>query len=339
MGHDGHVFEVEFVEKKLSIIVTRYKEPWEVCRYLFDSIAIQQGIDFDDIEVIIINDGKDDTLDEFIFDHYPFDTKYRLMDHGGVSKARNYGLSLAQGKYVQFCDIDDMYLSNYGMHMLFSAIQEGFDVLITPFIEEQKTNEGFRIIRHPVNDATFIHGKLFNREFLTNADLNFNEDLTIHEDGFFVSLAIACADNKRTIETPFYLWKYNEASVVRRDSENFVLKTYDHVVRCRIALCRELYKRGYVNEYFDLVAKTFFDTYYQSQKPEALDSKNSKILKDAEYSFKKFYKEFKKDFNEMSQQRKAEIAKYARDTAFVSGAFMEQKSFREWVKHIEYQVV
>ena len=45
--------------KKLSICVPQYKETEEVIKPLLDSIAIQQNIDFKDIEVVIANDGSD----------------------------------------------------------------------------------------------------------------------------------------------------------------------------------------------------------------------------------------------------------------------------------------
>ena len=45
--------------KTLEILVPQYKETDDVVKPLLDSIAIQQNVDFDDIGVIICNDGSD----------------------------------------------------------------------------------------------------------------------------------------------------------------------------------------------------------------------------------------------------------------------------------------
>ena len=60
--------------KFFSILVPHYNEPIEVCKPLLDSIAIQQNIDMNEIEVIICDDGPDAVLlpDEFL-KSYPYD--------------------------------------------------------------------------------------------------------------------------------------------------------------------------------------------------------------------------------------------------------------------------
>ena len=44
---------------RLDIVVPHYKEPWEVCHYLFDSLALQRGICFENIKVILVNLSKE----------------------------------------------------------------------------------------------------------------------------------------------------------------------------------------------------------------------------------------------------------------------------------------
>lgn len=46
--------------KKLEILITHYNEGFEVLKPLLDSINIQQSINFNDIGVIITNDGDDE---------------------------------------------------------------------------------------------------------------------------------------------------------------------------------------------------------------------------------------------------------------------------------------
>ena len=120
---------------KLDIIVPRYKEPWELCRYLFDTISTQRGVPRVNYRVIVVNDGDEDVLDESVFSGYPYEIEYLVKPHGGVSDTRNYGLRYSDADYVMFCDADDGFLNNYALHLIFGAMQEGFDFLCSKFIE------------------------------------------------------------------------------------------------------------------------------------------------------------------------------------------------------------
>lgn len=44
---------------KLQILIPQFKENDEIVKPLLDSIAIQQSVSFDEIGVIICNDGSD----------------------------------------------------------------------------------------------------------------------------------------------------------------------------------------------------------------------------------------------------------------------------------------
>ena len=50
----------------LDLIVTHYKEPWSVGKKFFDMLALQRDINFDDVGVILVNDGEENgTLTRF----------------------------------------------------------------------------------------------------------------------------------------------------------------------------------------------------------------------------------------------------------------------------------
>lgn len=323
---------------KLSIIITHFKEPFEICKPLFDSIALQQGINFADIEVIVVQDGKDgrEALKPLDTAVYPFKPIVVTMKHNGVSAARNYGLQGALGEYVMFCDCDDMFLNNYGLHLLFSAMAEQPNAITSTFVEEQKLKDGsYKIIRRE-KDSTFVHGKAYKRSFLNENNLRFNNELTLHEDGFFNLLAVVCAeDSKKYIETPFYLWKWNDNSTVRFSPVNFVLRTYPHLMKCRIALCKELEARGFVNELIDAVVKTVLDSFYDFNKPAYMDKDNLEYRIAGEKAFKEFFSIFKREYFECATSRKAEIAYVSRTNAYVNGLIMESTTINDWLKHIQ----
>ena len=321
----------------LDLIVPHYKEPWKTCKYLFDTIATQRGICFDNIRVIVVNDG-DCLLNDDCFSGYPYRVEYLKKEHGGVSSARNYGLDHSEADYVMFCDIDDGFLNNYGLHLIFSAMQECYDYIYSNFVEETYTDNNTQTIFRHDNDFTFMHGKVYKRSFLTGHNLRFDPSMTLHEDGYFNTVALVVAQKEgklKCIETPFYLWRWNDNSTVRSNREDFVLRTYEHVIQARIGACQQLKERGYENEYKTAVCMTVLNTYYDFQKPSYNSAKNQKHLRNAEKAFKRFWDKFGKTFKDCTNLEISEIAQNARANACKNGMLMEQESLKAFVKRFD----
>lgn len=100
---------------KLQILVPQYKETDEEIKPLLDSIAIQQNVDFDQIGVIIVNDGSDVFLSDSLLNSYPFNIDYYKEKHRGVSGTRNACLDHATATYISFSDADDMFYNACGL--------------------------------------------------------------------------------------------------------------------------------------------------------------------------------------------------------------------------------
>lgn len=325
----------------LDIIVPHYKEPWETCKYLFDTIATQRGVLLDNIRVIVVNDGDAVLFDKALFEPYPFRVEYIVKEHGGVSDTRNHGLRQSDADYVMFCDIDDGFLNNYALHLVFSAMQDGVDFLCGAFIEETWDANSSPIIVPHTHDLTFMHGKAYKRSFLVEHDLFFDPAMTIHEDGYFNMLAYAVARSNGTIkyiDTPYYLWRWNDNSVVRKDRKDFVLRTYPDVMLTRIGLCDQLKERGLEEDYVAAVCFTVLNSYYDFQKPSYRTAANEKYKRIGESEFKKFYKKHGKVFKNTTNIKISEFATAARETALKEGFLIEQESVKQWLKHIEYEV-
>ena len=84
---------------KLQILIPQYKETEEVVKPLLDSIALQQSVDFNEIGVIICNDGSDVILSKDFLNSYPFKIEYHMCEHRGVSATRNACLDRATAEY------------------------------------------------------------------------------------------------------------------------------------------------------------------------------------------------------------------------------------------------
>ena len=323
---------------KLTIVVTHYKEPWETCKFLFDSIEIQHGVDFNDFRVLVVNDGDEKPLDEAHFANYKYEIEQVIRPHLGLSETRNYGIDYGDSDYLMFCDCDDGFLSNYGLHLVLGAIEEGFDFLYSSFIEEQPLpSGGWKIFRRD-KDVVFVHGKVYRREFLRENNIRFNPQLYLNEDSLFNKIAYHSADKVKNIETPFYLWSWNGASTVRKDREDFVLKTYDQVMLMRRLACVELKERGFIDEYFETVVRTVMDVYYDFQKPEFVKKDNAKLAKKAEKEFRRFWNEFADSFWECDSDRISRVMQASRLLAYNNGMRMERIDLKSWLNHIRKEV-
>lgn len=89
----------------VSIIVPVYNGEKTIRRCL-ESITNQT---YTNLEIIVVNDGSKDNTETIISDIAIKDSRIRLISitNGGVSNARNQGLKLAKGKYIEFVDSDD----------------------------------------------------------------------------------------------------------------------------------------------------------------------------------------------------------------------------------------
>ncbi len=63
---------------------------------------------FENLEVIVVDDGSSDDTADIVSLRYPEFVYYHQTNHGQAA-ARNKGASLARGDYVAFCDHDDVW--------------------------------------------------------------------------------------------------------------------------------------------------------------------------------------------------------------------------------------
>ena len=319
---------------KLQILITQYKETDEVVKPLLDSIAIQQNVDFDEIGVIIVNDGSDVHLSKELMDSYKFHIEYWSGEHIGVSGARNAALDLATADYVMFCDADDMFLSVCALHTIFLSIAEGFDSLNSAFVEEalnSRTGEPVYVTHE--QDSTFIHGKVHRRQYLIDKNIRWNEELTVHEDSFFNVLCQSLSNNVKYVDTPFYLWKWRSDSVCRNDKK-FMHKTYDKLLDSNSALIDEFVKRGVLDKAMYFFGYMVFETYYTMNKPSWLKESNKEYREKTEKRFAEYFMKRKDLWDNTPMWDKVKVSDQARQKVIGEGMILESITVYEWLEKI-----
>lgn len=301
---------------------------------MLDSIALQQSVDFDEIGVIIVNDGSNTFLTDDLLNSYNFPIEYHKEPHRGVSGARNACLDHAVADYVMFCDADDMFCNMCGIYAIFLNIAAGFDSLNSTFIEEAiNSYNGEPVYVSHTEDSTFIHGKVHRRQYLIDKEIRWNEDLTIHEDSFFNVLCQNLSENVRYCDTPYYLWKWRADSVCRSDRK-FMLKTYDKLLDSNDALIDEFVKRGIMDKAMYFSTYMIFETYYMMNKPNWINQENQEHREKTEARFKDYFLKHKDLWDAVPMWDKVKVSDQARAKVIKEGMILEAVTIFQWLERI-----
>lgn len=182
---------------------------------------LKQNIPQEEYEILCVNDGSKDSSPEILRE---FEAKYPNVtvihkENGGVTTARNAGLSAAKGDYIWFIDADDFLKEDILADLRSRAQDTNCDRLIVGgylFVDalSEEETELSRQNRLPINvpwyDAV-VWRCLLRREFLNEHDLYFRyPELTHGEDGLFM-YEVTLFDPKST-EIPDALYFYREHS-------------------------------------------------------------------------------------------------------------------------------
>lgn len=321
---------------KLQLLIPQYKETDEVIKPMLDSLAIQQSVDFNEIGVIICNDGSDVHLSEELLNSYPYKIEYYLCEHRGVSATRNACLDHATAEYVMFCDADDMFYNACGLWIILREIATGvFDSMISVFVEESRNPQTQEVVyvNHEM-DSTFVHGKVHRRQYLIDKNIRWNPNLTIHEDSFFNIQCQNLSQNVKYCQAPFYLWKWRDDSVCRHDPK-YILKTYRNMIDSNDALIGEFIKRNVPDKAAFYVVFMIFDAYYTMNKPEWINQKNKSYRTQTEKRFSDYYKKYKEIWDAVPMNDKMQISNGIRQRSINEGMQLESMTVDKWLKKVE----
>lgn len=212
---------------RLSVIVPVYNvESW-IDRCL-ESLAAQ---DFQDFEVVCVNDGSTDASRERLAAWEAREARLRVIDqpNAGPSAARNAGIRAAQGDYVSFLDADDRYLPGACGRIVSALDQTGADVLVfggRVFPEGAPCPEWLAESLRP-RDVTydafamdlllkeetrpFVWKLALRRDFLRKSGVLLDEDLRFGEDQLFCFSVFPRARRTALISDELYEYQVTRA--------------------------------------------------------------------------------------------------------------------------------
>lgn len=244
---------------KLSIILPIYN----VEKYLaqcIDSIKSQDGVE--QCEMLLINDGSEDRSSE-ICEYYALHNSWINVYHkknGGLSDARNLGLSKANGEYVLFIDSDDFINPNTLSIVLEKLNQNDVDILLMDAVTvdefgNKMRNSGFEFVHKGLSSSVGYTGEqcimmqlnsgvfqttvwlgVYRRNFLISNQFWFKKGL-LHEDELWSPITMLEAQKVIYEPIEFYSYRIRNNSIMRGqkkdNSKNIVcfIYVYSHITK------------------------------------------------------------------------------------------------------------
>lgn len=106
---------------KISFVIPVYK----VEQYIEQCVDSVLNQTYKDIEVVLVDDGSPDNCPKMCDEYALEDNRIKVVHkpNGGLSDARNAGLSVATGDYVIFMDSDDFWTSNNHLEQLIEIVK------------------------------------------------------------------------------------------------------------------------------------------------------------------------------------------------------------------------
>ncbi len=197
------------------------------------------------LEVIIIDDGSTDGTFPFLAELRASGRSFSLIQqaHAGASAARNRGTDAAMGKYIQYCDADDLLAPDSIAQKVEVAEKSGADVVYSDW---QRLSEGadgvFRageIVSRNIKDihpsaeiAIFTDfwappAALLYRRRIVDKIGGWKESLPVIQDArFLLDAALSGASFARVPEVTAFYRTHRKDSLSSRDPRAFLQDIY-----------------------------------------------------------------------------------------------------------------
>lgn len=209
------------MNKVISVIVPVYN----VEQYLRRAIESVLRQTYQDLEIILVDDGSPDACGNICDEYKELDSRIIVIHkaNGGLSSARNAGLDIATGDYIAFLDSDDVFLPEMLEELLQLAESREADIVQCGFFrfsnEIKRDNYSNNIecldslvalqhIDEPVYMAAW--NKLYRRKLF--ADIQF-PDGKIHEDVGCTYKLFYQSSKIVYLHTPLYGYYVNRDSI------------------------------------------------------------------------------------------------------------------------------
>lgn len=240
---------------KISIIVPIYNVE-KFLKKCIDSILEQ---DFEDFELILINDGSTDNSLEIAKKYC--DERIVLIDkkNEGLSATRNLGIKRAKGEYILHIDSDDWIAPNYLKTVYSEALSQEAEIVITDYYINysdkvaiyKKIGRGIwkndninctkKIINSEINPN--VWNKLIKRSLYTDNNIYHPVNIQYGEDLAVTPRLMYYAKKIIKINKAFVHYRQNPMSITKTAKLNSIFELKD---------CLDILKKFFSDKEFDI---------------------------------------------------------------------------------------
>lgn len=235
----------------VSIIMPVYNTE----KYLDECIASVVKQTFKDLEIICVDDGSTDNSLEILKKYAIADKRIKIIEQNncGAGKARNIGMSIANGEYLLFLDADDFfeldYIEKAYNHIInsqaeiclvrcnaYNEITKKYSNMQWTIKDEWLDNSKNIFNKDNINNGgifNFVVGwtwdKLFKAEFVRKNGILFQEQRTTN-DAFFVFILMSLAEKICYIDEILVHYRRNVKTSLSATREKSYKCFYDAII-------------------------------------------------------------------------------------------------------------
>ena len=243
----------------VSVIMSIYNTG----RYLNDSIGsvLNQTIKFENIQIILVNDGSIDETEEiclFYKSIFPKNIYYIKTEHSGVSAGRNIGMKYSLGTFINFLDPDDKWKHNAFKHIL--TFFENFTEInfVAGRIKFFELINNYHPLDYKFNDTKIINinkeydciqlsasSSFFRKSLIEN--LTFDEKIFTGEDTLFINKLLLLKPKYGLVKQAVYFYRkrFDSSSAVQNNKFNihFYYENINFVPNKLVEISKSLYNK------------------------------------------------------------------------------------------------
>lgn len=184
---------------KVSVIIPIYNGE----KYISDCIESIRNQTYNNIEILLINDGSTDSTQQICENYEKEDNRIKLYNNknSGVSYSRNFGINKATGEYILFVDCDD-FIENNMIEVIVNKIHE-FDYVAVnykKYYSEEKIVRNVKVTDCEYNKQSFLGdfwnlyncniinspcNKIFKTSVIKENNIKFRVEYNLGEDLIF----------------------------------------------------------------------------------------------------------------------------------------------------------
>lgn len=211
----------------ISFVITVKNLAKEAVRSTIKSIT-ELSLRPDEREIIVIDDGSDESVINSLGD-VKDDFVYVRQRSQGISVARNIGIHIASGLYVQLLEGGDRLIGEGYEHCIDIVRYNNPDIVLFDFTDKRKFDTTY-YIPDPVDGTVFMRNNdlnvmawcyVFRKNMLL--DLRFTPD-RINDDEEFTPQLFLRAENVYSTNIPAYYRCHHEDLSMKRVDKRLVLK-------------------------------------------------------------------------------------------------------------------